>query len=245
MKRIYSIALGAVALISGCGEADNQTLPQQDVNVKERSAYYLTDNQGYSLYTFDKDTLNVSNCKGECLEIWPKFFAPDSTGGLFNVLPDDANHTALLKHPLYYFHNDTAAGETNGDFVNGVWHLVYTFSAFSTTTDVILSNETHVQKYITDEKGFSLYTFDLDDANVSNCIDQCIEIWPVFYSDTADIVVPSSLEKEDFGEITRSDGKKQTTYKSKPLYYFHTDTVAGDVKGDWVNGVWHLVGVKP
>ncbi|HUM18196.1 MAG TPA: hypothetical protein VL086_21070, partial [Candidatus Nitrosotalea sp.] len=31
----------------------------------------LTDAQGMTLYTYDKDTAGKSNCTGECAEYWP------------------------------------------------------------------------------------------------------------------------------------------------------------------------------
>ncbi len=42
--------------------------------------------------------------------------------------------------------------------------------------------------------------------------------------------------------LTRADdGKQQVTYNGIPLYYFATDTNAGDVNGQGVKGVWFLV----
>jgi predicted lipoprotein with Yx(FWY)xxD motif len=44
----------------------------------------------------------------------------------------------------------------------------------------------------------------------------------------------------DFGTITREDGKKQTTYKGMPLYYFAGDKKAGDVTGQGMGKVWYV-----
>jgi predicted lipoprotein with Yx(FWY)xxD motif len=46
------------------------------------------------------------------------------------------------------------------------------------------------------------------------------------------------LKAGDFGTITRADGKKQTTYKGMPLYYFIKDTKAGDTMGQGVKDIW-------
>jgi predicted lipoprotein with Yx(FWY)xxD motif len=55
----------------------------------------------------------------------------------------------------------------------------------------------------------------------------------------------SSLAAADFSVITRTDGKKQTTYKGWPLYYFSTDgsgvvETAGLTGGNnFLNGAWY------
>jgi predicted lipoprotein with Yx(FWY)xxD motif len=58
--------------------------------------------------------------------------------------------------------------------------------------------------------------------------------WPVFYA--ANISAPQGLNASDFGTITRSDGKQQTTYKGYPLYFFIGDHKPGDINGNNVGG---------
>lgn len=89
--------------------------------------------------------------------------------------------------------------------------------------------------YLTDAKGMTLYTYDKDTANISNCTGTCLTNWPVFVA-TASIVGEPNL-----GVMTRSDGVKQYTWKSKPLYYFAKDMKTGDLMGDGVLKVWHIV----
>ena len=43
--------------------------------------------------------------------------------------------------------------------------------------------------------------------------------------------------------ITRADGSQQFAWKNMPLYYYSKDTNPGDVKGDGVGGVWHIIKV--
>jgi len=38
--------------------------------------------------------------------------------------PDGVTQVAYAGHPLYYFANDPAAGDTNGQGVGGVWFLL-------------------------------------------------------------------------------------------------------------------------
>jgi predicted lipoprotein with Yx(FWY)xxD motif len=91
--------------------------------------------------------------------------------------------------------------------------------------------------YLTDFQGMTLYTFDKDTAGVSNCSGSCITLWPPYTSGaTAQVTMPANITV-----ITRTDGSKQFAWNGMPLYYYSKDTKAGDVTGDGVGGVWHLV----
>lgn len=39
----------------------------------------------------------------------------------------------------------------------------------------------------------------------------------------------------------RTDGTMQWAYEGKPLYLWTKDTKPGDVTGDGVGGVWHVI----
>lgn len=92
-------------------------------------------------------------------------------------------------------------------------------------------------KYMTDFNGMTLYTYDKDTAGVSNCTAGCLKAWPAYSSGaTAQSTLP-----ENISVITRTDGSKQFAWKGMPLYYYVSDTKAGDITGDGVGGVWHIV----
>ncbi|MGA3207255.1 MAG: hypothetical protein ABSE05_05485 [Syntrophales bacterium] len=93
--------------------------------------------------------------------------------------------------------------------------------------------------YLVDSKGMSLYYFKKDSPGVSSCKGECLTKWPAFY--TEKVVVQKPLKKKDFGISTRDDGKKQTTYKGLPLYYFFKDTKPGEMNGAGVNNVWDVI----
>jgi predicted lipoprotein with Yx(FWY)xxD motif len=93
--------------------------------------------------------------------------------------------------------------------------------------------------YLVDSKGMSLYYFKKDSPGVSACKGECLTKWPVFY--TEKVVVQKPLKKKDFGVFARDDGKKQTTYKGLPLYYFFKDTKPGEMNGEGVNNVWGVI----
>ena len=93
--------------------------------------------------------------------------------------------------------------------------------------------------HLTDAAGMSLYWFKKDNAGVSNCSGGCLEKWPAFYQEK--IMAPEGINSADFGTITRTDGKKQTTFRGYPLYYFANDKMAGDIKGQGLKDVWFLI----
>ena len=94
---------------------------------------YLTGEGGKSLYLFKKDSANTSACTGTCTANWPPFLLGDGdtvtagagvTGTLANFKRADGSTQVTINGlPLYYFANDTAAGQTNGQGVGGFWYL--------------------------------------------------------------------------------------------------------------------------
>jgi len=95
-----------------------------------------------------------------------------------------------------------------------------------------------VGSYLADSKGMTLYTFKKDTAGKSACAGECVAKWPLYFREK--VAAPAGTKAEDFGSITREDGKKQTTYKGLPLYYFAGDAKPGDTNGQGVKDVWHV-----
>ncbi len=94
---------------------------------------------------------------------------------------------------------------------------------------------------LTDNAGFSLYTFDNDKtATSSTCNAGCSSTWPPVTTTAA--AAPSGITGATgaFTVFTRDDGTKQVAYNGKPLYRYAPDKAAGDTTGDGVGGVWHL-----
>lgn len=84
--------------------------------------------------------------------------------------------------------------------------------------------------------GMTLYTFDKDSAGngKSACNDACAAIWPPFSAEGAANAGP-------FTVITRDNGSKQWALKGKPLYLYAKDANPGDMNGDNINNVWHII----
>jgi len=104
---------------------------------------YIVDVNGNTLYNFTKDQPDVSNCKGGCLKAWPVFYAENivvpsiMNNSDFSVITNSegSKQTTYNKMPLYYYINDTARGDINGQGVNDAWFIVEPAAkGLSTTT---------------------------------------------------------------------------------------------------------------
>ena len=106
----------------------------------------------------------------------------------------------------------------------------------------VKSMDTSLGKVMVDMNGMTLYTYDKDTkgAAKSTCVDKCIAAWPPF-------IAPADAKPEGKWTIVDGldkDGKtpvKMWAYDGWPLYYFVKDTKPGDVTGDMVGNVWHVV----
>lgn len=89
---------------------------------------------------------------------------------------------------------------------------------------------------LVDRRGMTLYTFDGDRRpRVSTCYGICETLWPPLYAGLDDV------SHGAFAIVHRRDGSLQWAYQGKPLYYWKRDTKPGDITGDKVNNVWHIV----
>ena len=86
----------------------------------------LTDANGMTLYTFDKDEGGMSACYDDCAVNWPPLIAAaDAVAEGEYGLVDRTDGTKQWTYdgkPLYLWVKDTKPGEMTGDGVNGVWH---------------------------------------------------------------------------------------------------------------------------
>ena len=101
---------------------------------------------------------------------------------------------------------------------------------------VMMAKNPKLGTFVTAANGMTLYTFDKDTQNKSNCTGQCAVLWPPYLVTGS---VPSTLPPH-IGTIKRTDGSTQYTWNGKPLYYYSGDKKAGDTNGDGYGGVWHV-----
>jgi predicted lipoprotein with Yx(FWY)xxD motif len=91
---------------------------------------------------------------------------------------------------------------------------------------------------LTNAEGLSLYTFDVDDGSVSNCYNGCAKAWPPV------LVKSGEGLQAPLATTTRKDGTLQVTVNGQPVYLFVGDSRQGDIKGDGLDDVWHLIVVQ-
>ena len=89
---------------------------------------------------------------------------------------------------------------------------------------------------VTDPAGRTLYVFDKDQPNQSNCAGKCLVAWPAYVADAA-----AGAEVHSAATRLSSGNTQQWAWKGKPLYYFVGDTAPGQRAGDGSGGVWHIV----
>lgn len=94
---------------------------------------FLVDANGMTLYLFTKDTPNTSNCSGGCATAWPPLLtngAPTAGTGVnasmlgTTTRADGTTQVTYNGWPLYYYAQDKAAGDTNGEGVGSVWYVI-------------------------------------------------------------------------------------------------------------------------
>lgn len=91
----------------------------------------LVNSKGMTLYAFGPDGTNIdaSNCTGACASAWPHLTSkkkPRAGKGLDKTLLELGvdNQVAYNGHLLYNFSGDSAPGDTNGQGVGNIWHVV-------------------------------------------------------------------------------------------------------------------------
>ena len=120
-----------VALVNNTEAANDDTTEVAYDAMNQRLVGGMgSSNPGLTLYVFDNDLGTAGSvCNDSCAEAWPPVLVTDgnvsSLAGLSTVTRDDGSLQAAYQgRPLYFFVNDTMAGETNGQGVNNVWWQV-------------------------------------------------------------------------------------------------------------------------
>ena len=193
----------------------------------------MTTPEGLSLYTFAKDTQGVSNCYGGCAEKWPPFLVSTDTTAKADLSvitrTNGDKQWAYKGMPLYTWVKDQKPGDINGHGIKNIWFIA---RADDVPVKVFVDKEFAL---LTDLSQHSLYTFDKDAQGQSNCYGKCAELWPP-------LMAEENAKKSGAFDLTqRKDGKFQWTLNGQPLYTWVKDTQAGDISGDGIKGVWHLV----
>jgi predicted lipoprotein with Yx(FWY)xxD motif len=209
---------------------------------------------GMTLYTFGNDQPGVSNCIGQCLELWPAYTvdasasltpAPGVPGAISVIVQADGLlHVTYDGKPLYFYSSDVQPGDVNGQGVGNVWFAVpVVVTAPPVASEFLLDVGTNrdLGSILISSNGMTLYTFANDQPSASNCIGQCVELWPPYTVDPAANMIAAPGIPGAISTILRSDGLTQTVLDGRPLYFYSGDTEPGDVNGQGVGNVWFSV----
>ena len=89
----------------------------------------LVDASGKTLYAFANDQGTTAGCTGGCATIWPPLMAtgtPVAGSGIdaTKLSAAPSGQVVYNGHLLYTYSVDNAAGDTNGQGLAGLWHVV-------------------------------------------------------------------------------------------------------------------------
>lgn len=151
----------------------------------------------------------------------------------------------VILYALVYFFYISKRGGYNSNSQNTQQYSQPTDSMDNSSSDSIgVSNDilitmtnTENGDYLTDAQGMTLYTFDNDEPGKSNCESSCLANWPPYSAPSAN---PADLP-QNIGVTQATDGTYMYTWMGMPLYYYVADQEPGDINGDGVGGIWHIV----
>ena len=93
----------------------------------------LVDPEGRTLYLFTPDEAGTPTCYDACAAAWPPLLAEgeievgeglDDSDFSTATRTDGGEQVKIGDWPLYYFANDAAPGDTNGQGLNEKWYVV-------------------------------------------------------------------------------------------------------------------------
>jgi len=96
---------------------------------------------------------------------------------------------------------------------------------------------------LVDGSGRTLYLFEKDQPNRSECAGACVAAWPVDQSSGAP-KAGSGVKASLLGSIQRGDGTTQVTYDHHPLYHYAGDSQAGQQNGQGIRAFgaeWYVL----
>jgi predicted lipoprotein with Yx(FWY)xxD motif len=129
-----SVAASAGSSAEESAEPSEEEGGEYEVTVVQTSAGpALAGEDDMTLYTFANDKSGKSTCTGACAETWPPFTVDEGeeatagdgvTGKLGTIERSDGDTQVTYdSHPLYYYADDRAKGDANGDGLGGVWYV--------------------------------------------------------------------------------------------------------------------------
>lgn len=111
----------------------------------------------------------------------------------------------------------------------------------ASTSATVSLKTTSLGAILVDAQGKTLYMWENDKNGKPSCYDACAAKWPAL-TVTGTPAAGTGVDASKLTTVARTDGTTQVKYGEYPLYYFASDTAAGDTKGQGIGNVWFVVG---
>jgi predicted lipoprotein with Yx(FWY)xxD motif len=249
---------------ANAAEPDVQSASKLSVADAGDLGQIAVDGKGMTLYRFDNDTgkPSKSNCNADCAVAWPPIKvtgdpAAIQVEGIDKSLigtvdrEDGSKQLTISGWPQYNYAKDTKPGDVLGQGVGGKWFATTpagkkagSAAAAAKSVPLVVMKVGKLGPIVTNRDGMTLYRFDKDVAKPepkSNCDGDCAAKWPPLLVPDGAKFELNGLDSSMVGTVTRSDGTKQVTIGSWPVYLFSGDKKSCDINGQGLGGVWFAV----
>ena len=230
--------------------------------VAMKTGRMIVTEERYSVYSYDGDEPNKSNCFDSCLDSWTPVQASVSAveQGKWTVIERSpgVRQWAFWGKPLYTYNLDTLGVSRIGSDVSG-WDNVYTQRSLAPPSDSFTVQDSRIGHVLADEKGMTIYVYNCgDDAFDQLACDRpdtdqeyrmalcgagdpkkCRETFPY-------VIAPDNATSESrlwsvmrvdpntghSASVEQADGINVWAYRARPVFTFTGDTVPGDATAD-------------
>ncbi len=137
-------------------------VPSQFAVVSVATGRLVTLRSGFSVYTWDRDGSNKSNCTGTCLQQWspvlaPDYAHPDGEWSIFARAPG-IKQWAFRGKPVYAHNSDWKARSMDGADETG-WHNVYTKGQPDPPRGFFTTQDSRSGEVLADARGMTVYIY--------------------------------------------------------------------------------------
>jgi predicted lipoprotein with Yx(FWY)xxD motif len=215
-----------------------------------------------------------SNCVDDCATTWPIALAEgaEPAPGVDEFLlgeitrADGTRQLTIGGWPMYRYAQDAKPGDAKGQGVGGTWYASAPegkkASAEAADAAAGAGEEEGAQsadlpglstredpelgEIVIDKNGMTVYRFDEDAPwpMKSNCIDDCLDMWPAVAPVDADDtrgILTTVENNRGYVINNRPDGVPQQSIECWPLYTFSGDNEPGATNGQGVGGAWYAI----
>ncbi len=114
---------------------------------------------------------------------------------------------------------------------------------FPPNTATISATSSPLGTILVDGTGHTLYTYAADPAGVPTCTADCAKVWPPVTGAYLGVANTVAVHPGEFKLVViPGTSTKQATVDGRPLYRFSGDNLAGEIKGQGLDGQWYVVG---